>query len=277
MKSLDKIKKIMKAKIEKNEKLALIFYIVIGVMIVLCLIRQLMNQDYFNVLLCVLSLFLITIPFIIEKRTKIELPQTLEIIIICFVFFAEILGEIRNFYFYIPVWDTILHTATGCLAASVGFGAIDLINTHVKKISMTPFFVVAVAFCFSMTIAVGWEFFEYGADELLRTDMQKDRVVSEISTVYLDETNTNTPIKLDDIGKTIIYDSKGNELATVDGYLDIGIKDTMKDMFVNMVGAVVFSAFAYLYMKKSDKYKFVEGLVISENISKKSAENNAST
>lgn len=129
---------------------------------------------------------------------------------------------------------------------------------------MTPIFVVAVAFCFSMTIGVLWEFFEYGADEIVKTDMQKDVIVSEISTVKLDKENANNPNVVTDIGKTVIYDKDGNVLATFDGYLDIGLKDTMKDLFVNMLGAVIFSIYGYLYLKKRDKYKFVEHIIINK-------------
>ena len=267
MKQLNNLKRFqsrVKRKIEKNEKASLIIHIVVAFLIILCLVRQTIHKNYFDVLLCAFSLILISIPSRLERRTKLELPQTLEIIVICFVFAAEILGEIENFYFHIPIWDSLLHITTGCLAAAVGFSLIDLINTHVKRISMTPIFVVVVAFCFSMTIGVLWEFFEYGADEIVRTDMQKDVIVSEISTVKLDKENANNPNIVKDINKTILYDKDGNAVASFDGYLDIGLKDTMKDLFVNMLGAVIFSIYGYLYLKKRDKYKFVEHIIINK-------------
>ena len=233
MRFIDRVRFFTQEKINKKEKLALVVYLFIGLLIVFSLIRQAVNRNYFNVLLCTFSLVLITLPLFIESKTRIEFPQTLEIITICFVFAAEILGEISNFYYYIPIWDSILHVTTGCLAAAIGFGAIDLINTHAKRISMTPFFVVAVAFCFSMTIAVFWEFFEFGA-------------------------------AVNNVGKTQIKDNNGNEIASFDGYLDIGLVDTMKDLFVNMIGAVVFSVYAYLYSRRKDKYKFIENIIIKE-------------
>ncbi|MBQ2754213.1 MAG: hypothetical protein IJM94_00435 [Clostridia bacterium] len=264
MRFIDRVRFFTQEKINKKEKLALVVYLVIGILIVFSLIRQAVNKNYFNVLLCAFSLVLITLPLFIESKTRIEFPQTLEIITICFVFAAEILGEISNFYFHIPVWDSILHIITGCLSAAVGFGAIDLINTHAKRITMTPFFVVAVAFCFSMTIAVFWEFFEFGVDSVLRTDMQKDTYVSGFATVTFDETCSNVSVPVDDVGKTFIVDSSGKEIVSFDGYLDIGLIDTMKDMFVNMIGAVVFSVYAYLYSRKKSKYKFIENIIIKE-------------
>ena len=264
MRFIDRVRFFTQEKINKKEKLALVVYLFIGLLIVFSLIRQAVNRNYFNVLLCTFSLVLITLPLFIESKTRIEFPQTLEIITICFVFAAEILGEISNFYYYIPIWDSILHVTTGCLAAAIGFGAIDLIITHAKRISMTPFFVVAVAFCFSMTIAVFWEFFEFGADVVLRTDMQKDTYINQFSTVNLDDTCSNISVPVNNVGKTQIKDNDGNEIESFDGYLDIGLVDTMKDLFVNMIGAVVFSVYAYLYSRRKDKYKFIENIIIKE-------------
>ena len=206
MRLIERLRLFTNDKIDKKEKVALVVYFTISILIVFSLIRQAVNNNYFNVFLCTFSLVLISLPFFIETKTKIEFPQTLEIIIICFVFSAEILGEIRNFYYYVPIWDSILHITTGCLSAAVGFGAIDLINTHAKRISMTPFFVVSVAFCFSMTIAVFWEFLEFGADFLLRTDMQKDTYITDFASVSLDDTCTNTSVLINDVGKTFVFD-----------------------------------------------------------------------
>ena len=131
------------------------------------------------------------LPTILQDALKITIPTALETIIYLFIFSAEILGEINNFYGNIPHWDTILHTINGFLAAGVGFSLIDLLNENSKKISLSPVFVAIVAFCFSMTIGVLWEFFEYGADTYLKLDMQKDKLVNFISSVSLDPEQKN--------------------------------------------------------------------------------------
>ena len=126
---------------------------------------------------------------------------------------------------------------------------------------MTPAFVALVAFCFSMTIGVLWEFFEFGMDVTFKTDMQKDRIVQEISTVTLNPEGKNDPVEIRNItGTTIHYIENGEnkEISVVDGFLDIGIRDTMKDLFVNFIGAVVFSILGLLYIKDRDEYKFAE-------------------
>ena len=156
----------------------------------------------------------------------------------------------------------MLHTLNGFLAAGIGFSLVDLLNENSKRISLSPFFVAIVAFCFSMTIGVLWEFFEYGADRYFKTDMQKDFIVNTISTVTLDPKKDNNAIVVDGIDYTILYDANGKELATIEGgYLDIGIIDTMKDLFVNFIGAVAFSIIGFLYIENREKYKFATNFI----------------
>lgn len=255
------IKKIV-AKYKNTRKKSLLIYLILRILVILCMLLQILRGDWNNAFLCMLSLILFTIPTIVEEKFKIALPTVLESIIYLFIFSAEILGEINNFYGNIPYWDTILHTINGFLAAGIGFSLIDLLNENSKHISLSPFFVAIVAFCFSMTIGVLWEFFEFGSDTFLKYDMQKDRVVSTISSVTLDPEKSNTPILIKDIDHTILYDSNGNTLAIIEGgYLDIGIIDTMKDLLVNFVGAVVFSCIGFLYIKNRDKYKFATNFI----------------
>ena len=156
----------------------------------------------------------------------------------------------------------MLHTLNGFLAAGIGFSLVDLLNENSKSISLSPFFVAIVAFCFSMTIGVLWEFFEYSADRYLKYDMQKDYIINTISTVTLDPEENNNAIRINGIDHTILYDENGDELATIEGgYLDIGIIDTMKDLFVNFVGAVAFSIIGFLYVKNREKYKFATNFI----------------
>ena len=113
---------------------------------------------------------------------KVELPTVLEIIILVFIFAAEILGEISEFYLMFPFWDTVLHTMNGFLAAAIGFSLVDLLNRSERTVfSLSPLFMAIVAFCFSMTIGVIWEFFEFGMDQIGGFDMQKDTVIHTVS------------------------------------------------------------------------------------------------
>ena len=268
-KKYEQFKKEMQRIKKESDKKSVTVYFILRSLVILCLVLEVLRGDMNNAFLCLLSLILFTMPFFIERKFKVELPTTLEIIIMLFIFAAEILGEINNFYGIIPYWDTILHTLNGFLCAAVGFALFDLINKNVKNINLSPVFLSIVAFCFSMTIGVLWEFFEYNMDNYLGTDMQKDRIVRNIKSVKLNETGENVPVVIDDIENIVIY-SKNKEgetiITEVDGYLDIGLIDTMKDLIVNFIGAVVFSLFGYLYILNRDKYRFVNHFIPTKKI-----------
>lgn len=263
MKRPSHIEKIVN-KYKETKESSLLVYLILRVLVILCMTLQIFRGDWNNAVLCLLSLFLFTIPTLIEEKLKITLPTMLESIIYLFIFSAEILGEINNFYGTIPHWDTILHTINGFLAAGIGFSLIDILNENSKNINLSPIFVAIIAFCFSMTIGVLWEFFEYGADRHLNLDMQKDRIVSQISTVELDPDKNNNAVVIKNIKSTQINTDKG-EIIIEGGYLDIGLNDTMKDLFVNFVGAVCFSCIGYLYIKNRDKYKFASNFIPTKN------------
>ncbi len=246
----------------KNKKATATVYFVLRFLVIVVMILQFIEGNYENVFLCALTLVLFLIPIIIERKLNIKLPNTLEIIIFLFIFSAEILGEVQNFYGIFKYWDSILHTINGFLCAAIGFSMIDILNRSTKFHKMlTPAFVALVAFCFSMTVGVLWEFIEYGMDKTFNTDMQKDRIVTTVSSTLLNKEGKNQEEVIKDIEKTIIYGTLNGEKSaiTIDGgYLDIGINDTMKDLIVNFIGAVVFSIIGLLYIKNRDEYRFAE-------------------
>ena len=233
-------------KLFERKGAVLTVYLVLRFFVILTMIRQFFNRDYESVLICFLTLYLFMMPSILAKRLRIALPDTLQIVILLFIFAAEILGEIREFYVLVPHWDTVLHTINGFLFAAIGFCIVNLLNEDKRiAISLSPFYMAVAAFCFSMTIGVLWEFFEWGMDSLLHFDMQKDTVVQLISTVELDPTRSNQAVVLENIYAVTV---NGRELG-LGGYLDIGLHDTMGDLLVNFIGAVVFSVIGYVYIR----------------------------
>lgn len=244
----------------KDDKKTFILYFVLRILIILCLIRELMLGHMENVFLCILSLILFLIPSFIERKFQIDFPSSFEQIVYLFIFSAEILGEINNFYGYIPFWDTVLHTINGFLCASLGFSLIYILNNKISTFKISAIFVALVSFCFSMTVGVTWEIFEYACDNLIYKDMQKDSYVDSIRTVEFDPEFKNNVMVYDDISYTILYDKDGNEILKIDNYLDIGLHDTMEDLIVNFIGAFVFSIFGYLSIKDDKKYKIANKL-----------------
>ena len=247
----------------QNKKLVLTIYLLLRASVILMLVMQLLNQNYENVMLCVLTLVLFLLPSAIERRLAIDLPDTLEIIILLFIYAAEILGEIRAYYIQFPYWDTMLHTLNGFLCAAIGFSLVDLLNRQERfSLSLSPFFMAVVAFCFSMTIGVLWEFFEFAMDHLVLFDMQKDTVLDTISTVMLDPGGGTKAVVVSGIKDTILVLEDGTRMSLgLGGYLDVGIVDTMKDLFVNFIGAVVFSTVGYFYVKSRGRGKFAKRFI----------------
>ena len=250
----------------KNKARDVTVYIILRTLVILVMIAQIINKNYENVFLCILTLILFLIPIWVDRKLNIKIPTFLEIIIFLFIFSAEILGEVAKFYVYFKNWDTILHTINGFLAAAIGFSLIDILNRSERfHMRLAPIFVAMIAFCFSMTIGILWEFFEFGCDTFTKHDMQKDEIVTSVASVNLDETKSNKPILLNNIEKTVIYseDKSGQKIETTinGGYMDIGLKDTMNDLFVNFLGAYLFSIIGWLYIKNRDKYKFAENFM----------------
>lgn len=246
---------------KKHRKRNITLLIVLQGLVVLTIGAQIYHKNYYNVFLCVLTLALFNIPKIMDKKFNVKLPTVLESTILLFIYAAEILGEIQSFYTIIPHWDTLLHTLNGFIMAAIGFAMIDILNDDPRvHMNMSPHFVAFVAFCFSMTIGVLWEFFEFTVDTFLKYDMQKDFIVTSFSSVAINTSGLNDPVKLTDIVKTIINYGNGQQYV-INGYLDIGIRDTMKDLLVNLIGAAVFSVIGMFYIKHRGKGKIASSLI----------------
>ena len=260
-KSLRGLLRWAKNTMKKKRNVAVVYWL-LRLSVIAIMAAQFFNHNFENVFLCMLTLVLLLMPTIMERRLKIDLPNALEIIIMLFIYAAEIMGEIQAFYTTYRGWDTMLHTMNGFLCAAIGFCLVDLFDRSEKSsLSLSPKYMAIVAFCFSMTVGVLWEFFECAMDQLLFLDMQKDTVVNTISTVMLDPTGGNKPQIIRGITDVILVTDQGEISLGLGGYLDIGLLDTMKDLFVNFIGAVVFSIVGYFYVKGRGKGKFAKNFI----------------
>ena len=247
-------------------------YLLLRFLVILTVIAQFLRGNYENVFLGLLTLMLFVLPTVLERQLMIELPDTLEVIILLFIFAAQILGEIQAFYTSVRGWDTALHTVNGFLCAAIGFSLVDMFNRNERfSLSLSPVFMAIVAFCFSMTIGVLWEFFECFMDLTFGFDMQKDFVVSAIHSVTLDPHQANHVCSITDITDVILVTRDGEIPLGVGGYLDIGLLDTMKDLWVNFIGAAIFSAIGYFYVRHRGK-GFFAGRFIPRVLSEPAAD-----
>lgn len=250
----------MEQELREHKSSFIVFYILRALAIV-AFVRQIMRGGYESAFYCALAYLLLYVPSWVQVKLRIELPPALEITVLCFIYAAEVLGEVNAFYVVVPHWDTMLHTLNGFLAAAVGFSMVVLLNDDERlTFDLSPFFLALTAFCFSMTIGVLWEFFEFSMDMLFHTDMQRDTVIHAIYSASLDATRSNKVVAVPGIQDVLI----NGESLGLGGYLDIGIIDTMKDLFVNFIGAVVFSVTGFFYARsKGEKRTAAQGFVPS--------------
>ena len=247
----------------KEKRSVTLVYILLRTSVVLVMLAQIFNRNFENVFLCVLTLLLFMMPSFMKRKLDVELPNTLEIIILLFIYAAEILGEIGAYYVTFPYWDTVLHTLNGFLCAAIGFSLVDILNrSSSERFNLSPLYMAIAAFCFSMTVGVIWEFFECTMDQLFFLDMQKDTVVSAIGSIMLDAPGGNHPVVIKDITDVIVVQADGTRTALgLGGYLDIGLLDTMEDLFVNFIGALTFSIIGYFYVQSRGKNKFAKRFI----------------
>lgn len=252
----------LREKLAKHRQAKGLFNTILSAFVVLVLINRIIRADYQSVFTCVLALALFNVPVWANKLFGVTLPKELEVTILLFILGGTVLGEVGNFYTHIPWWDTMLHTVNGFLMAAIGFALIDILNNSPNfHINLSPLFVAVVAFCVSMTVGVLWEFFEFGMDTFLGKDMQKDRIISAIGSVALNLEGKNQVVHIKGITDTVLMHD-GDVLYTIEGgYLDIGIIDTMKDLLVNFIGAVVFSTIGYFYIIGRNKGTFARKFI----------------
>ncbi|WP_424685601.1 hypothetical protein [Enterococcus sp.] len=181
---------------------------------------ELVKSDYvLMVLQCVVGMIVIFLPAQAEQRFGIDVPDLMEIIYFVFLFCAIYLGEVQNFYYRVPFWDTILHGFSAVMLGALGFFLVDFMNrSRTLHLQLKPFFVSFFAFCFATTCGVVWEIYEYTADQLLGTNMQKFMTADGV---------------------------------VLSGHAALG--DTMKDIIVDMVCALIIVMVGYWNLKRMER------------------------
>lgn len=242
----------------KNNRAAFVTWLLLRLLVLAAMVYSAVQGEYENVFICILVLFLFLLPSLLQKGLGIVFPSGFQILILVHIFACEILGELACYYVRFPHWDTVTHTVWGFLCAAIGYSLVDILNredsTHFH---LSPAFLAIVAFCFSMTIGVLWEFFEFSMDRLLGMDMQKDTVITSFTSVMLDPTQSNIPILLDNITDVAV----NGESLGLGGYLDIGLFDTMEDLFVNLIGALTFALIGFFRFRRENARKIAEQFI----------------
>jgi len=174
------------------------------------------KSDYVLMLTqCILGIVVILLPGIIEQKISIQIPSNMMILYILFIYASTFLGEVRSFYYRVPHFDTLLHVFSGAMIAILGFSIISILNNSDRiPVTLSPAFVACFTFCFALALGGVWEIYEFLADGVLGTNMQK--------------------------------------FALEDGTALIGrfaVVDTMKDIIVDAIGAFAISVLGYISLK----------------------------
>lgn len=173
------------------------------------------DADYVLMIVqCLLGIVVLHVPGFLSRRFKFDVPNTMYILYILFLYCAIFLGEVRNFYHVIPHWDTILHGFSSIMTGLFGFMVVSILNQSSKAtIHLSPLFVALFAFCFSMTIGTLWEAYEFIFDGMLGMNMQKFLLEDGTSLIGRDA--------LADTMEDILVDGAGALIASVCGYFSL--------------------------------------------------------
>lgn len=231
----------LKSFLKSTSKLSLTAFVIIFSLTFAAFISTIIIGDLVKIGLSLAALILYFVPFFVTLKFKIHLPTLLVVIYYLFIFASLILGEVFAFYGPFLWWDVVLHFLSGFVLAGIG---LSLIN--INKVKCGKFMALLFAFCFSITLGTAWECLEFSFDQIARTDAQKDTHLSQISTITLQRDGGNQPVRVDNIVSTDIHLASDETITIDEGYLDIGLMDTMKDTLVNVAGALVFVIFGAL-------------------------------
>lgn len=174
------------------------------------------RSDYILMFIqCLLGLVVLSLPSIVGKKWNVTIPNFIYIMYYIFLYCAIFLGEVLDFYYVIPHWDTILHFFSGAMLGALGFILVSWLNdSELIRVSLSPFFVALFAFCFALSCGAVWEIYEYVFDGLLGLNMQK--------------------------------------FTTAEGVVLVGheaLSDTMKDIIVDALAALLMASIGYSRLK----------------------------
>jgi hypothetical protein len=236
-----------------ENRVLFIFYLLIRLGLIALGILLLAQDRTGSALLCLLTLALTFIPFLLRKILRLFIPLGLELTIVLFSLAANIFGEVFEFYLKLPLWDLGLHIIWGFVGGAVGCGLMRMLRGRTET---SPLFTAVFCLCLSLSTALLWEFFEYFVDSVFLMDMQKDCYIDRLSSVLLNPEGQNLAV-------TINIEEVTVNGASWPGYIDTGLKDTMEDLLINSLGALGFSLCIILSKMKGRLWRFLEQLIPS--------------
>lgn len=207
--------------------------------------------------------------YLAEYTLNVRAPYGYTVFMLLFVLFC-FLGASYNFYGMIPCLDDILHAAWGIVFSVVG---IILVKSLIGAPKNTKGVIACVLFGvgFAMLLSIVWEIYEFSGDNIMHTmDMQQDTIVHHFHSFFLHDPYDNLhTVEINGITQTIIKYGDGQELV-LDGYLDLGLLDTMFDLIFCFATTVVFSIILTIdWCNGKYFYRFIIPALVGEKYDKK--------
>ena len=186
------------------------------------------SRAMFNAAQSFMMLLCTFVPGFVERTGKVSVPNVMSIIFISFCMAHFIIGEVGELYVKSKVFDSVLHTISGTMIAILSFSIIRLLNNSEKMdLKLNPLFVAIFVVSFTVTVGVVWEIIEFAADALTGSNMQR----------YSDSV-TREPF----LGRNALF-------------------DTMKDLILDAIGAMVIAVISYIDLKKKKDHTTIKWFI----------------
>ena len=199
-------------------------FIILKVVVILNLLSCLINREWTATFVCLLTYLFLVVSDFIQK--KLKYGNVFKLLIYLFLILSLVGGEVYYLYVMIGYFDVIMHIFSSFIISGL---VLYLIKYY--KCNICNKLIVLFIFSAAMMTAVMWELTEFSIDRIFNVDMQKDTIINEVNSVMLTSDGK-------DVGHVKIDRMRlGN--SVFDGYLDIGLYDTMYDIVCAGIGSII--------------------------------------
>lgn len=181
-----------------------------------------------NVFLSLLAISLMSVPRYLKTKFNLTFKNSVEILVLVFLFISIVLGFIQEFYITIRGFDKLVHTVSGIVISLVALEAVTIYAHYIsnnKKQVIPALFIIVFSFTFTVSLLLLWEFYEFASDTL---------------TFIFTQNPTNM--------QRYLW-SNPSEIFP-QGY---GLLDTMVDLILGTLGAAVVSIVAFIFLRRTEK------------------------
>lgn len=185
--------------------------------VLLEMIIALFQHQWSTAILTFSVIVLVALPLFLAHKLHVYIPAQFQLITIAIVFAAIFLGEVQDYYRKFWWWDSALHAVTGFLMGIIGFLLVHIFN-QVESIGLHMKSGFVAIFAFMFALGAG--------------------AIWEISEFFLDTllgTNLQKPMWGDASGLT----------------------DTMVDLMLDALGAMVICVYGYWHLKQPSRTSFL--------------------